>query len=121
MLRILTDRGTEYCGRLDEHPYQLFLAINDVDHTKTKVKSPQTNGICERFHKTILQEFYQVTFRKKMYSDLDELQRDLDAWLLCYNEERTQQGKMCCGRTPKETFDDGMKIWKEKEIGEVAA
>ena len=69
VLRILTDRGTEYCGRADRHDYQLFLAINDIDHTKTKVKSPQTNGICERFHKTILQEFYQVTFRKKIYAD----------------------------------------------------
>ena len=56
----MTDRGTEYCGRVDKHDYQLFLAINDIDHTKTTVKSPQTNGICERFHKTILQEFYQV-------------------------------------------------------------
>ena len=46
VLRILTDRGTEYCGRADRHDYQLFLAINDIDHTKTKVKSPQTNGIC---------------------------------------------------------------------------
>jgi transposase InsO family protein len=121
LLRVLTDRGTEFCGRLDEHPYQLFLAVNDVDHTKTRVKSPQTNGICERFHKTILQEFYQVTFRKKLYRDLDELQRDLDAWLVWYNSERTHQGKMCCGRTPLVTFADGMKIWKEKAIGEVAA
>ena len=58
--RILTDRGTEYCGRAENHDYQLFLAINDIDHTKTKAPSPQTNGICERFHRTILQEFYQV-------------------------------------------------------------
>ena len=65
VLRILTDRGKEYCVRADRHDYQLFLATNDIDHTKTKVKSPQTNGICERFHKTILQEFYQVTFRKR--------------------------------------------------------
>ena len=70
MLRILTDRGTEYCGRVDHHDYQLYLAINDIDHTKTKAMSPQTNGICERFHKTILQEFYQVTFRKKLYSTM---------------------------------------------------
>jgi len=63
VLRIMTDRGTEFCGRPDKHDYQLFLAINDIDHTKTKVKHPQTNGICERFHKTILQEFYQVAFR----------------------------------------------------------
>ena len=63
LLRILTDRGTEYCGKAETHDYQLYLAINDIDHTKTKARSPQTNGICERFHKTILQEFYQVTFR----------------------------------------------------------
>ena len=121
VLRILTDRGTEYCGRHDEHPYQLFLAVNDIDHTKTKVKSPQTNGICERFHKTILQEFYQVAFRKKLYGSLEPLQQDLDAWLDSYNEQRTHQGKMCCGRTPRETFDDGMRIWKEKLIGGAAA
>lgn len=67
MLRILTDRGTEYCGKVEQHDYQLYLAINDIDHTKTKAMSPQTNGICERFHRTILQEFYQVAFRKKLY------------------------------------------------------
>lgn len=63
-LRIMTDRGTEYCGRVDKHDFQLFVAINDIDHTKTKVKSPQTNGICERFQKMILQEFYQAAFRR---------------------------------------------------------
>jgi transposase InsO family protein len=68
LLRILTDRGTEYCGKHDSHDYQLYLGINDIDHTKTKVKSPQTNGICERFHRTILNEFYQVAFRKKIVS-----------------------------------------------------
>jgi hypothetical protein len=114
LLRILTDRGTEYCGKAEHHDYQLYLALNDIDHTKTKVKSPQTNGICERFHKTILQEFYQVTFRKKLYEDLETLQKDLDEWLVYYNNERTHQGKMCCGRTPMETLIDGKKIWQEK-------
>ena len=76
MLRILTDRGTEYCGKVEQHDYQLYLAMNDIEHTKTKARSPQTNGICERFHKTILQEFYQVTFRKKVYADIDALQKD---------------------------------------------
>lgn len=114
LLRILTDRGTEYCGKADRHDYQLYLAINDIEHTKTRVKSPQTNGICERFHKTILQEFYQVTFRKKIYTDLESLQGDLDEWLQYYNTERTHQGKMCCGRTPMETWEDGKQIWQEK-------
>ena len=116
VLRILTDRGTEYCGRADRHDYQLFLAINDIEHTKTKVKSPQTNGICERFHKTILQEFYQVTFRKKIYEDIDHLQIDLDLWIDHYNNERTHQGKVCEGRTPMQTLEDGKQIWKEKFI-----
>lgn len=52
MLRILTDKGTEYCGRVDQHDCQLYLAINDIDYTKTKAMPPQTNGICEPFHKT---------------------------------------------------------------------
>ena len=116
VLRILTDRGTEFCGRADQHDYQLFMAINDIEHTKTKVRHPQTNGICERFHKTILQEFYQVTFRKKVYESIEELQNDLDEWLDYYNTERTHQGKMCCGRTPMETLLDGKSIWKEKFI-----
>ncbi|HAT2106305.1 TPA: IS481 family transposase [Legionella pneumophila] len=116
MLRILTDRGTEYCGKVEQHDYQLYLAINNIDHTKTKAQSPQTNGICERFHKTILQEFYQVTFRKKLYDNMDELQKDLDEWLHYYNNERTHQGKMCCGRTPIQTLMDSKQIWMEKFI-----
>lgn len=114
ILRILTDRGSEYCGRPDQHDYQLFLATVDIDHSRTKARSPQTNGICERFHKTILQEFYQVAFRKKIYRTLDELQHDLDEWLHRYNHERTHQGKMCCGRTPMQTLLDGRKLWMEK-------
>jgi transposase InsO family protein len=119
MLRILTDRGTEYCGRVDQHDYELYLALNDIDHTKTKAASPQTNGICERFHKTILQEFYQITFRKKLYSKLEILQNDLDEWLRFYNTERTHQGKICCGRTPMETLLDGKQIWAEKNLAQI--
>ncbi|ANH13269.1 TPA: IS481 family transposase [Legionella pneumophila] len=116
ILRILTDRGTEYCGKVEHHDYQLYLAINNIDHTKTKANSPQTNGICERFHKTILQEFYQVTFRKKIYESIDELQKDLDEWMDYYNNQRTHQGKMCCGRTPMQTLIEDKQIWMEKFI-----
>jgi molybdenum-dependent DNA-binding transcriptional regulator ModE len=116
LLRILTDRGTEYCGKAETHDYQLYLAINDIEHTKTKARSPQTNGICERFHKTVNQEFYQVTFRKKVYRDLESLQLDLDQWIEYYNNERTHQGKMCCGRTPIETLEDGKAICEEKMV-----
>lgn len=114
LIRILTDRGTEYCGRPEAHDYQLYLALNDIEHTKTKVRHPQTNGICERFHKTILNEFYQVAFRKKIYSSIEELQRDLEGWLYYYNHQRTHQGKMCCGRTPIQTLIDGKEAWHDK-------
>ncbi len=100
-------------------PFYASLAINDIKHTKTKAMSPQTNGICERFHKTILNEFYQVTFRKKLYGDLDTLQSDLDEWLAHYNNERTHQGKMCNGRTPMETLLDGKRIWAEKNLSQM--
>lgn len=116
LLRILTDRGTEYCGKVEHHDYQLYLAINMIEHTKTRVRSPQTNGICERFHKTILQEFYQITFRKKVYDTLEDLQKDLDEWIQYYNNERTHQGKRCCGRTPMQTLIEGKQIWKDKFI-----
>ncbi|WP_339721917.1 IS481 family transposase [Marinomonas primoryensis] len=119
MLRILTDRGTEYCGRVEQHDYQLYLAINDIDHTKTKAMSPQTNGICERFHKTILNEFYQVAFRKKLYDSLEALQKDLDEWMVYYNNDRTHQGKMCCGRTPLDTLLDGKAVWAEKNLTQI--
>ena len=93
LMRVLTDRGSEYCGNPERHEYELYLAIEDVDHTRTKTKSPQTNGICERFHKTVLNEFYRVAFRKKVYRSLDELQTDLDSWIAGYNEARPHQGR----------------------------
>jgi len=114
VIRILTDRGTEFCGKVETHDYQLYLALNDIEHTKTKVMHPQTNGICERFHKTILNEFYQVAFRKKIYRSVEELQIDLDEWISYYNNDRTHQGKMCCGRTPMETFIDSKEVWNDK-------
>ena len=114
MLRILTDRGTEYCGKVEQHDYELYLALNDIDHTKTKAASPQTNGICEGFHKTILQGFYQITFRKKLYSTLETLQNDLDEWLRFYNTTRTHQGKMCCGRPPMQTLIEAKEACDEK-------
>ena len=116
MLRLLTDRGTEFCGKLEQHDYELYLSLNEIEHTKTKAASPQTNGICERFHKTILNEFYQTAFRKKIYHSKEELQTDLDLWIASYNEERTHQGKMCCGRTPMATFMDGKQICQDKKI-----
>jgi transposase InsO family protein len=118
VLRVLTDRGTEFCGSPDKHPYELYLQLNEIEHTKTKAKSPQTNGICERFHQTILNEFYRITFRKKIYSDLETLQVDLDEYMNKYNRDRTHQEKRCKGKTPMETFIGGKVLYEEKNLRE---
>jgi transposase InsO family protein len=116
VLRVLTDRGTEFCGRADQHPYELFLQLEEIDHTKTRTKRPQTNGICERFHRTVQEEFYFVAFRKTIYRTLEAVQQDLDAWLTHYNSERTHQGVRCQGRTPLQTFLDSRELAWEKKI-----
>lgn len=116
LLRILTDRGTEYCGAREHHEYQLYLAIEDIDHSKAKARSPQTNGICERFHRTMQDEFYAIAFRKKVYTTLEELQEDLDLWLEHYNKERTHTGKYCFGRTPYQTLLETILLAQEKML-----
>jgi transposase InsO family protein len=111
--RVLTDNGVEYCGRQESHPYELFLYLNDIEHTRTKVRRPQTNGSVERLNQTIQDEFYSVAFRKKLYRTVEEVQVDLDVFLEYYNEERTNQGRYCQGRTPLETFTDGLEIYNQ--------
>jgi hypothetical protein len=120
LLRILTDRGTEYCGAREHHEYQLYLSLEDIDHTKTKARHPQTNGICERFHRTIQDEFYTVTFRKNLYSSIEQLQQDLDTWIHEYNNERTHTGKYCYGKTPMQTFIDSISLAKEKYLDKLS-
>ena len=116
LLRILTDRGSEYCGNREHHEYQLYLSIEDIDHTRTKARHPQTNGICERFHRTIKEEFYQIAFRKEIYSSLEEIQKDVDEWINFYNTERTHSGKHCYGKTPMQTFLDTKHLSDEKRL-----
>lgn len=118
LLRVLTDRGTEYCGAREHHEYQLYLAIEDIEHSKTKAKSPQTNGICERFHRTMQDEFYATAFRKKIYNNLEELQNDVDVWLEYYNNERPHTGKHCYGKTPMQTWLDSIHLTKEKMLSD---
>ncbi len=113
VLRMLTDRGAEYCGRTETHPYELYLHLNDIEHTKTKPRTPQTNGAVERLNQTIKNEFYEVAFRKKMYLTLEEIQNDLDEFMEYYNHERTNQGRYCQGRTPYKTFSDGLALYNK--------
>ncbi len=119
LLRILTDRGTEYKGKPEHHEYELYLQIEGIEHSKTQVRHPQSNGICERLHRTMQEEFYAVAFRKKLYTNIDDLQRDLDQWMKYYNLERTHSGRYCYGKTPMETFNQFLILARQKLIGQV--
>jgi len=121
LLRVLTDRGSEYCGSVEHHEYQLYLALEDIDHSKTKAHHPQTNGICERFHRTIKDEFYSIAFRKKIYHTLEELQRDVDEWVDMYNNERPHSGRYCYGKTPMQTFRESKHLAEEKMLSKQQA
>lgn len=118
MLRILTDRGTEYKGKREHHEYELYLQIEGIEHSKTQVRHPQTNGICERLHRTMQEEFYAVTFRRKLYESLEQLQVDLDEWMDYYNHQRPHSGRYCYGKTPMETFIESLPLAKQKLLNE---
>jgi len=116
LLRILTDRGSEYKGKPEHHEYELYLAIEGIEHSKTQVRHPQTNGICERLHRTMQEEFYAVAFRKKLYNSLAALQDDLDQWMEYYNNQRAHSGKYCFGKTPMETFNESLTLARQKML-----
>jgi len=118
LLRILTDRGTEFKGKPEHHEYELYLQIEGIEHSKTQVRHPQTNGICERLHRTMQDEFYAIAFRKKLYCSLEEMQKDLDEWMNYYNQERTHSGRYCFGKTPMETFKESLILARQKMIGQ---
>ncbi|MEO5583250.1 MAG: IS481 family transposase [Saprospiraceae bacterium] len=120
LLRVLTDRGTEFNGRAENHEYELYLQIEGVEHSKTKVRHPQSNGICERLHRTMQEEFYAVTFRKKLYDSLELLQQDLDQWLQYYNQERPHSGRYCYGKTPMQTFNESIILAKQKLLNHIS-
>jgi len=116
---ILTDNGREYCGKPMVHPYQIFLDLYDIEHRRTKVATPRTNGFVERFNKTVLDEFIRETFRDKLYVSVEELQVDLDKWLDYYNNERPHRGYRNMGRRPIETIELGKAV--KEQTAEKAA
>ena len=120
ILRMLTDRGTEFNGRPEIHEYELYLQLENIDHSKTKVRHPQSNGICERLHRTMQDEFYAVAFRRKLYQDLDSLQTDLNEWMKHYNEERPHSGRYCYGKTPLQTFMESLNLAIEKMLNQAS-
>jgi transposase InsO family protein len=106
---VLTDNGREFCGTAT-HPFELYLALNDIEHRRTKVARPQTNGFVERFFGTVKNEFFELAFRQKLYTTLEELQADLDAWLVHYNTERPHQGYRNMGRRPIDTINEYLEL-----------
>jgi transposase InsO family protein len=120
LLRILTDRGTEYKGKPEHHEYELYLQIEGIEHSKTQVRHPQSNGICERLHRTMQEEFYSIAFRKKLYDNLELLQKDLDEWMYYYNHERPHSGRYCYGKTPMQTFTESLTLAKQKLLIDVS-
>ena len=112
---ILTDNGREFCGRELKHHFELFLAISQIRHRRTEVRSPQTNGFCERFHRTIQEEFFSAAFRNTLYESVAQLQTDLDLYLDFYNRERAHRGYRTQGRTPYQAFLEGLNLRPHRE------
>lgn len=109
----LTDCGREYCGQADNHFYEIYLGSQGIEHRTTRPASPFTNGFVERFHRTLKDEFFAKAFRQKWYRSVEELQADLDAFLVHYNEHRVHSGYRCKGRTPMATFKSLLEIPKD--------
>src|ERR671912_499601 len=101
---VLTDNGREFCGT-ERHPYELYLALNDIAHRRTRVGTPRTNGFVERFNGTVLEEFFRPAMHQKLFESVEALQADLDAWLVHYNRERPHLGYRNQGRRPWETIE----------------
>lgn len=110
---VLTDCGREYCGRGDQHLFELYTGSMGIEHRTTRPASPYTNGFAERFHQTLKNEFFAKAFREKVYAGVEELQADLDAFMEFYNHQRTHSGYRCNGRTPYQTFQDLLKRMEE--------
>lgn len=107
---VLTDNGREFCGRPETHSYELLLAVEDIEHRNTRVRSPRTNGFVERMNRTLLDECFRVEGRKTWYDDTAQLQADLDRFLEYYNLRRTHQGYRLNGRTPAQAFAEALAV-----------
>ena len=107
--------GREFCGREDQHPYELFLQLEDIKHNRTQVKRPQSNGIVEHLHRTLLDEHFRVEGRRTWFETIEEMQTALDAYLLTYNTQRPHQGRGMNGRTPQTAFLGGIPATTRKE------
>lgn len=105
---VLTDNGREFRGRAERHPYELLLALHDIEHRRTRIRSPRTNGFVERMNRTLLDECFRIKGRTTWYTSPDEIQRDLDEYLSFYNLKRSHQGCRLKGRTPAQALREAL-------------
>ena len=110
---ILTDNGREFCGK-ESHPFEFYLAINEIEHRRTKIRTPKTNGFIERFNRTILDEFFRVAFREKFFDSVEALQEEMDKWLFHYNNERPHRGYRNLGKRPIDTINIYLEMQYKK-------
>lgn len=113
---VLTDNGREFCGIRQHHPYELLLAMEDIEHRNTKVRHPRTNGFVERMNRTLLDECFRVQGRQTWYVGPEEIQRDLDSFMRYYNLERTHQGYRLKGRTPVQALREALEVAEIPDI-----
>ncbi len=113
---VLSDNGRKFCGRPDQHPYELFLQLEDIAHRTTHVRRPQSNGILERFHRTLLDEHFLVEGRRTWFETIEEMQAVLDDYLEGYNTKRPHQGRGMNGRTPIRAFTKGTPKTSNTEV-----
>jgi transposase InsO family protein len=107
---ILTDNGREYCGRPDQHPFELLLAMDGIQHRTTQIRSPRTNRFVERMNRTRLDECFRVAGHTTWYLEPAEIQRDLDRFLEYSNLQRSHQGYRLGGRTPAQALQEAVGL-----------
>lgn len=116
VVTVLNDNDREFCGREDRHPYELFLQLEGIEHRTTKVRRPQSNAFIERFHRTLLEEHLRIQGRTKWYETVEEMQVDLDIYLVQYNTKRPHQGRGMDGRVPYQVFKEGLPKKTKKKV-----
>lgn len=105
---IITNNSREYCGR-DNHHYELFLMLNDIEHRHTRVRQFQANGFVKRFGRIAIAEFFAKRINERTNVTLEGLQTDFDVWLSDYNTKRPHRGFPNMGKTPLELMKGYVK------------
>jgi transposase InsO family protein len=107
-----TDNGRECCGT-PAHPYAVYLAVNAIEHRRTKVRSPRTKGFVARFQRTAKEECFEIALRETFYESVDALQADFTVWLTHYNTERPHLGYRNRGKRPIDTVNAYLSVMDE--------